>query len=195
MKFTDETYQCMKDWLRVNDPEKFFDLFEAKKSDGSMKSRDSKNRCIAFVMQRLGIPVTDRKSNAVRLAYMSRLYINSAQFLRGEISEDQLVPAFKNTTAGLVNFWKFGIKGDTTRKMTKAGKKKLKEDNPWLPSDYTRNLASSAKARTDDLVRRAKDQKVPALIPTEGPAVEWYESLAHLSWTEARERFLKQVGR
>lgn len=195
MKFTDETYQCMKDWLRVNDPEKFFDLFEAKRADGSMKSRDSKNRCIAFVMQRLGIPVTDRKSNAVRLAYMSQLFKNSAEFLRGEISEDQLVPAFKNTTAELVNFWKFGIKGDTTRKMSKAEKKKLKEDNPWLPNDYTRNLASSAKSRTDDLIRRAKDQKIPALIPTEGPAVEWYESLAHLSWSEARERFLKQIGR
>ena len=195
IKFTDETYQCMKDWLRVNDPEKFFDLFEAKKADGSMKSRDSKNRCIAFVMQRLGIPVTDRKSNAVRLAYMSQLYKNSADFLRDEVTEGQLVPAFTNTTDELVNFWKFGIKGDSTRKLTKAGKKKLKEDNPWLPNDYTRNLASSAKARTDDLVRKAKDQQVLALIPTEGQSVEWYESLAHLSWSEAKERFLKQVGR
>ena len=126
---------------------------------------------------------------------MSQLYKNSAEFLRDEIAEDQLVPAFNNTTAELVKFWKFGIKGDTTRKMTKAGKKKLKEDNPWLPNDYTRNLASSAKARTDDLVRRAKDQSLPALIPTQGPSVEWYESLAHLSWSEAKERFLKQSGR
>lgn len=195
MKFTDETYQCMKDWLRDNEPQKFFDLFEAKKADGSMKTRDSKNRCVSLVMQRLGIPVIDRKSNAVRLAYMSPLYKNSADFLRGEIFENQLEPAFRNTTAELVKFWKFGIKGDTTRKLTKADKRKLKEDNPGLPGDYTRNLASSAKARTDDLFRKAKDQQVPARIPTEGPAVEWYESLAHLSWSEAKERFGKQVGR
>lgn len=195
MKFTDDTYQLMRDWLKVNNPEKYFDLFEAKKADGSMKSRDSKNRCIAFVMQRLGIPVIDRKSNAVRLAYMSQLYKNSAEFLRDEISEDQLLPAFSNTTAELVKFWKFGIKGDTTRKMTKAEKKKLKEDYPSLKTDYTHNLASSAKARTDDLVRRAKDQHAPALIPTHGPAVEWYESLAHLSWSEAKVQFLKQIAR
>ena len=74
-------------------------------------------------------------------------------------------------------------------------KKTLKENNPWLPTDYTRNLASSAKARTDDLVRRAKDQQIPALIPTEGPAVDWYESLAHLTWSEAKEKFLKQIAR
>lgn len=211
MKFTDETYQYMKVWLSRNDPGKFFDLFKAQKADKSMKTRDSKSKCIKLVMQRLGIPAVNRNSNAVRLAYMSQLYKNSAEFLRGEISEDHLVPAFKNTTAELVRFWKFGIKGDTTRKMTKADKKKLKEDNPWLlerdntsnrvsaakvhQNDYTRYLTSSAKARTDDSVRKAKDKQLPARVPTEGPAVEWYESLAHLSWSEAKERFGKQVGR
>jgi hypothetical protein len=195
VKFTDETYQCMKDWLRENEPEKFFDLFDAKKANRLKKTRDSKNRCIALVMQRLGIPFIDRKSNAVRLAYMSMLYKNSKEFLLDEISADQLIPAFKSTTAELVEFWKFGIRGDTTRKMTKADKRKLKEDNSWLEGDYTRNLASSAKARTDDLVRRAKDQNAPAQIPTQGPTVEWYESLAQMNWDEAKERFLKQVAR
>jgi len=197
MKFTDDTYQLMKDWLKVRDPEKYVDLFEAKKADGSMLTRDSKSKSISTVMQKLGIPVKDQKSNAIRLAYMSLLYKNSAEFLRDEISESELEPAFQNTTEELVHFWRFGIRGDTTRKMTKADKRKLKEDNTWIVGgyDYTRNLASSAKARTDDLLRRAKDQQVPALIPTQGPAVEWYESLAQMTWDEAKERFLKQIAR
>lgn len=195
VKFTNDTYAHMKNWLQQRDPEKFHDLFVAKKADGSMKTRDSKSKCIELVMQRLGIPVADRKSKAVRLAYMSSLYKNSANFLRGEISEDELIPAFNNSTEELVNFWKFGIRGDTTTKMSKADKKKLKEDNPWIKGDYTRNLTSSAKARTDDLVRRAKNEQAPALIPTQGASVDWYESLAHLSWSEAKERFLSQVGR
>lgn len=195
MKFTDDTYQLMKNWLKETDSAKYFELFKAKKANGSMQSRDSKNRSISTVMQRLGFPTKEQKSNAVRLAYMSLLYKNSAAFLRGEITEAELEPAFLNTTDELVKFWKFGIRGDTTSKMTKAYKKSLKENNPWLPDDYTRNLASSAKARTDDLVRRAKDQQVPAQIPTQGPAVEWYESLARMNFDEAKERFLKQIAR
>ena len=195
MKFTDDTYQLMKDWLKEREPEKYFELFKAKKPDGSMKTRDSKSRSITTVMQRLGIPTKEQKSNTIRLAYMSLLYKNSAEFLRGEISESELEPAFKDTSEELVKFWKFGIRGDTTQKMSKAYKKTLKENNPWLPNDYTRNLASSAKARTDDLVRRAKNQQIPSLIPTEGPAVDWYESLAHLTWSEAKEKFLKQIAR
>lgn len=195
MKFTDETYHLMKGWLKNRDPQKYFEFFEAKKANGSMKTRDSKSKSIKAVMQKLGIPGVEQMSNAIRLAYMSQLYKNSAEFLRGEISEAELEPAFSNTTADLVNFWKFGIRGDTTRKMTKSYKKSLKENNPWLPTDYTRNLASSAKARTDDLVRKARDQHVAALIPTQGPAVEWYESLARMSWDEAKERFLKQIAR
>ena len=195
MKFTDDTYQLMKEWFKERDPQKYFDLFEAKKADGSMKTRDSKSKCITTVMQKLSIPVSEQKSNAIRLAYMSLLYKNSAEFLRGEVSESELVPAFLNTTNELVNFWKFGIRGDTTQKMSKGYKKALKENNPWLPTDYTRNLASSAKARTDDLVRRAKEQQTLAMIPTQGPAVEWYESLAHMSWSEAKERFLNQIAR
>jgi hypothetical protein len=195
MKFSDDTYQLMKDWLKINEPNKHFDIFDAKKPDGSPKTRDSKSKCIQFVMQRLGIPISDRKSNAIRLAYMSQLYKNSADFLRGEVTEDKLIPAFFRTTDELVKFWRFGIKGDTIRKMTNAEKKKFKADNPWLPTDYTRNLASSAKARTDDRVRRAKEKQESALIPTQGPAVEWYESLAHLSWAEAKARYLKEIGR
>ena len=194
-KFTDDTYHAIKAWVKRKHPHDYFRLFEEKNEKGTLKSRDSKNRCISLALQRLGYPTEKRKSKAIRLAYMSLLYKNSAQFLKGEISKDELVPAFDNSTKALVRFWKFGLRGDTTVKLTKTQKKELRESHPTLPQDFSRNLQASAKARVDDSVFWAKEKGANATIPTMGSAVEWYEDLATLTWAEAKAKYLDQVGR
>ena len=156
--------------------------------------RNSKARTTQFVMQELEIPTKRRVANAVRLAYMSALYRNSDAFLRGEIDADQLVPAFDNSVESLTYFWRFGIRGDTTKPLTKQQKEQLRSDFPSLPQDITFNLNAPAKARIDLLEKKADKDQRQQVIEVDG-ATEWYEDLATLTWDEAKARYLSQVGR
>ena len=185
VKFTDETYQKMRLWMKVRHPAKL----EALQSE-----RNSKARTLDFVMRELRIPIDRRMANAVRLAYMSKLYKNSDAFLRGEVSADELVPAFHNSVESLTYFWRFGIRGDTTKPLTKQQKKQLRADFPSMPQDITLNLGASARSRIDSLEETAIKRQSERVIEI-GESTEWYEALAKLSWDEAKARFLSQVGR
>jgi hypothetical protein len=194
-RFTDRTYKLIKQWILEKYPGNHHRLFVEKNIHGKKKTRDSKNQSILFALQRLGFPNEKRKSKAVRLAYMSFLYKNSNLFLKNEISRDELLPAFDNSTKALVRFWKYGLRGDTTVSLSKAQKKLLREKYPTLPQDPSRNFNASAKARIDLVVHRAEESEQEYRIPTEGRSVEWYEDLATLTWDEAKAKYLDQVGR
>lgn len=194
-KFTDTTYKAIKEWVKASHPKKYYELFEELNEQGKLKSRDSKGRCILFALSKLGFPTERRKSKAIRLAYMSFLYKNSIQFLKNEIENNELIPAFDNTTKALVHFWKYGLRGDTTVSLSKAQKKQLREKYPSLPQDPSRNFNASAKARIDLVVHRAEENEQKYRIPTDGRSVEWYEDLATLTWDEAKAKYLDQVGR
>lgn len=192
IKFTDDVYENIRLWAQFRYPERYAEF---------QKGRDSKNRMTAFVMKELGVPPSDRTSKAIRLAYMSRLYKNTDDFLKGEIGSDRLALAFDNSVASLTRFWKFGIRGDTTKKLTKAAKKQLRMDHNPLPQDITLNLAASAKTRIDSAHKDTKDHNAIAsdeekrLVIDLSNSTEWYEDLANLTWNKARKRFLSQVGR
>lgn len=195
VKFTDKTYEAMKLWLLETDPAEHHKLFTAKNAQGKMLTRDSKNRCTALVMQRLGIPVTQRDSKAERLAYFARLYKNTDAFLKGEITADQLEPAFDNSTDALVHFWRFGLKGDTTRRLPPAKKKQIQREHDIQPDLFKLNLDAPAKGRIDDRVGDAKRKGQIARIDADSQAFDWYEDLATLSFDEAKAKYLSQIAR
>lgn len=147
--------------------------------------RDNKSRAILFCYQKLGLDKTDYLSDHKRGAYRSRLYTNTDAFLRGEISEAQLVPAFDNSVEALTEFWKYGTMGDT-RVLTAETKMKLKGDR--------RKIAN--KVRMKGMVKGQVDSRDPARhIPTRGSQVDWYQDLGAMSWQEARAKYLSEVGR
>lgn len=193
VKFTDDTYEKMRLWMRYRFPEKYRVL---------QQGRDSKSRMTAFVMKELDIPTSQRTSSAIRLAYMSRLYKNTDEFLKAEIGSEALVPAFDNSVDALTRFWKFGVKGDSSKKkLSKAENKQVRIDYAPLPQDITLNLMASAKSRIDAVHKKMRDHKESENVEEAtqvielGTNAEWYEDLAKLSWSKAKKRYLSQVGR
>ena len=191
INFTNKTYGLMKAWLRDRYPKEFYKI---NPKDGH-QVRDVKKKTVLQVLAKLGIPTKQRMSDAKRLCYMSLLYKNSDLFLRGEIQGDQLEPAFDNSVAALTKFWKFGVKGDTTRKLTNAEKKAMREKYAPLPQDITLNLVASARARIDNLSEEAGKSGKKLAIETDSAKSDWYQDLGALSWDEARKKYLSQVGR
>ncbi len=185
LKPSDELYFRMRDWMQVTHPEDFYRHFVEKRPGGQLRMRDNKSRAILFCYKKLGLDKTDYLSDHKRGVYRSRLYTNTDAFLRSEINEDQLVPAFDNSVEALTEFWKFGTMGDT-RVLDPDARAKLKNDPKKI----------SNKIRMKGMVKGQVDARDPARhIPTQGNQVDWYQDLGSMSWQEARAKYIDQVGR
>ena len=103
---TRETINLIKQWLKKHHTRKYFEWWYAKKSSGQPYKRDHKNRSLAFVYSKLGIPKNIIKADHCRGIYFSPLYNNTFEFLREEIKADQLVKAFDTSNEALSNIWK-----------------------------------------------------------------------------------------
>ena len=100
------TLNMIWDWLRENHPEKYFEWWEAKKENGLPFKRDHKNRSLHFAYPKLGIPKDLTRTEHQRGIYFSPLYNNSCEFLRGEITEGELVKSFDTSEKALSDIWK-----------------------------------------------------------------------------------------
>ena len=117
----DPTYNMMSDWLLMINPKEWFKLNLAKTNQGQNLVREAKNNLLKSVYAGLKIkdklkkidPQLSLSSQEPRGVYLSRLYKNTDEFLRGEITEDKLKPAFNNSIDFLTELWKFGYHGDT----------------------------------------------------------------------------------
>jgi len=141
LKPTDDLYQLIRTWMRENYPYDYWEHFVAKNSKGMMLLRDNKNTAIIFAYKRLGFKLDEYRSDHTRGIYFSRLYQNSDEYLRGEMSIDDLIPAFDNSVEALTNYWRFGKIGDTTlgasnrNSMTKGRISKLLKDQRFVKSE------------------------------------------------------------
>ncbi|NDB61232.1 hypothetical protein EB001_22755, partial [bacterium] len=70
-------------------------------------------------MKELGFHKDFYTSNHRRGIYFARLYQNTDNFYRGEITADQLIPKFDNSIEALTNVWRYGTRGDKTNKTSK----------------------------------------------------------------------------
>lgn len=100
------TLAMIWDWLRENHPEKYFEWWEAKKENGLPFKRDHKNRSLHFAYPKLGIAKELTRTDHQRGIYFSPLYNNTCEFLRGEITENDLVKSFDTSEEALSNIWK-----------------------------------------------------------------------------------------
>jgi hypothetical protein len=109
-------------WIRENYPKKYFEWWEAKNPQGLPLKRDHKNRSLNFVYSKLGIPKELTKSAHQRGIYFSPLYINSFEYLRGEIDDSKLVKAFDTSEKTLSDIWKTKYAKGRISMLKKKGK-------------------------------------------------------------------------
>lgn len=115
----DILYSRMNSWLQLRYPLDWFKINKAKTKNGQNFVREPKNNVINTVFRKLSIKKLVKKLNMTtsneekRGVYISRLYKNTDEFLRGEIKENELVPAFNNSVKFLSELWKYGYDGDT----------------------------------------------------------------------------------
>lgn len=103
---TRKTRNLINSWLKKNHTRKYFEWYVAKKSSGQPHKRDHKNRSLQFTYSQMKLPKDLIKSAHARGIYFSPLYDNTAEFLRGDITEDKLVKSFDTSTEALVQIWK-----------------------------------------------------------------------------------------
>jgi len=143
----------------------------------------------------------------IRGVYISRLYKNTDQYLRGEITDKDLVPAFNNSIEFLTEFWKFGYDGDTKSYVHPEIKALFK-------TEYRLEKTSSAKRRLQSQINRFTDKqkdKINALLQEEWSwesidklveemhkldvghrlpiDYDWYVPMANLTWAQVKERY------
>jgi hypothetical protein len=100
------TLNMVWDWLKENQPERYFEWWEAKKDNGLPFKRDHKNRSLHYAYPKLGIPKDLTRTDHQRGIYFSPLYDNTCEFLRGEINDSSLVKSFDTSTKALSDIWK-----------------------------------------------------------------------------------------
>jgi hypothetical protein len=90
--------------------------------------------------------------------YSSFLFKNSTEYLRDEISVEELVPAFDNSIATLTEFWMFGQMGDTTSLVTKQYQDRLKQKINDTSTSMT--LGRVNQITTVEYVSQLKDKDI-----------------------------------
>jgi len=100
------TSKMIYDWIKENYPRKYFEWWDAKNTQGLPLKRDHKNRSLNFAYPKLGIPKQLIRTEHQRGIYFAPLYNNTNEYLRKEITDDQLVKSFDTSTKALTDIWK-----------------------------------------------------------------------------------------
>ena len=98
--------EALKAWMKYHHPEKYWELYEAKRENGQPLKRSANERARVFCYQKLGIDTSEFRSGHNRGIYFSRLYQNTDAFLRGEIDAADLKPKFDNSPEALTAYWR-----------------------------------------------------------------------------------------
>ena len=115
------------EFFKVNDTEKYFLHYVAKRADGMSYKRDHRNRYRSRMFSRMGIPKDIVRSDHERGIYYSPLYDNTCEFLRGEIEEDKLIKSFDTSTEYLTSMWKDKYARKRIKSLIKNERLKLDE--------------------------------------------------------------------
>lgn len=103
---TRKTMNLVFDWIKENHTRKYFEWWEAKNQNGLPLKRDHKNRSLNFAYSKLGIPKELIRTEHQRGIYFSSLYNNTNEFLKKEITENDLVKSFDTSEYSLYDIWK-----------------------------------------------------------------------------------------
>ena len=169
LKPSEPLYQVMRQWMRENYDYDYWFHFVAKDLKGMNLQRDNKNRAINFCMKKLGFGKDFYTSNHKRGIYFARLYKNTDEFYRGEITANDLIPKFDNSVENITNVWRYGTTGDKTNKTSK---------------DF-RNAMT--KGRIDKQLQKG------SFVRFEKP--DWYLDDAKLTFEQMKKKRFGDVGR
>jgi hypothetical protein len=100
------TSKMVYEWIKEKHTRKYFEWWEAKNTQGLPLKRDHKNRSLNFAYPKLGIPKELIRTEHQRGIYFSPLYNNTFEYLRKEITDEQLVKSFDTSEEALSNIWK-----------------------------------------------------------------------------------------
>jgi hypothetical protein len=103
---TKKNMKMVFEWIKENHTRKYFEWWEAKNQQGLPLKRDHKNRSLNFAYSKLGIPKNLIRTEHQRGIYFSPLYTNTNEYLRKEITENNLVKLFDTSEESLANIWK-----------------------------------------------------------------------------------------
>ena len=211
LKPSDKIYRQMREWLRRRYPQEYHFLTLAKTKDKQSAVREQKNQFIRKCFSLLDINKSSQTvSGDIRGVYISRLYKNTDEYLRKEITDKDLIPSWNNSIEFLTEFWKFGYDGDTKSYIHPEIKDLFKKE-------YRLEKTSSAKRRLQSQINRFTEQqtqKINELLEknwkkTKVDAIDklteefhkldvthrlpidydWYVPMAKLTWAEVRERY------
>jgi len=149
MKPDDEFYDIWVEYIKETDPETYKNAMETE--SGQVKT-GAKNNVITAILKKLGLKVGDYEHGYQRGVYYASLYENSNEFLRNEVTFDQLV---------LKDKYFHDIKGAV---------------DWWRPKAIRRYEKLHEQGRLND-------------------SSLFYLPMIGMSWEEARETYLKDVGR
>ena len=119
---TKPTVEMLRAWLKKNYTKKWFEWYMAKKPSGQPYKRDHKNRSYGFTYSKLNVPKELIRSEHARGIYFSPLYNNTNEFLRGEITEKELVKSFDTSYDYLTNLWKEKYASKRIRSLKEQGR-------------------------------------------------------------------------
>jgi hypothetical protein len=100
------TKNMLFEWIKETEPRKYFEWWAAKNQQGLPLKRDHKNRSLNFAYPKLGIPKELIRTEHQRGIYFAPLYNNTNEYLRKEITDEQLVKSFDTSEEALSNIWK-----------------------------------------------------------------------------------------
>ena len=121
------TLKAMKDWMAYHHPEKYWELYQAKRENGQPLKRSSNERARVFCYQKFGIDAKDFQSGHVRGVYFARRYENTDAFLRGEIEASELKRKHDHSPEALTEYW---------RKLARKRAKSLMKDGRFSTEGF-----------------------------------------------------------
>ena len=101
-----KTLDLLKKWMLFHHPQKYWELYAAKRDNGQPLRRNANENARKFCYQKLSIHVEKFRSGHSRGIFFSRLYKNTDDFLRGEIEASALKPNFDNSVEALAEVWR-----------------------------------------------------------------------------------------
>lgn len=107
IKPNDTVYQAWHDWIKENKSAEYNKKM-TQKDDVSGPVTGAKQRVLSMIFQELKLRTQDYVHGYERGVYYSSFYENTKEFLKNEITEDQLVmkKLYVDDTDAIINWWK-----------------------------------------------------------------------------------------
>jgi hypothetical protein len=113
-----------KEWLKYNHPIMYWEWYEAKSNTGHPFKRDFKQRSLAWIYKEFGIPKEIIQADHERGIYFCTLFNKTNEYLRKEITEEELIAGgkrFDNSLESIGELWKTKYASKRVKRLLELG--------------------------------------------------------------------------